>query len=308
MIPSNDTIKPVIPSTTGERSHSTTFLISVLLFQQTLGGMTFPVAKFGLQFIEPFTFAFYRFVLSSLVLFIMVRLQNHSRPIERKDFWKIVGLGFLIIPFNQTMYLVGQSLTGAGHGSLLFATAPIWIFLGALIHLKERPGLRRTAGIIVALLGVVIVMATGALEISSEYLWGDLIVLIAVLAWAYYTILGTQLVRKYGAIRVTAYALISGSIMYFPFGLYRAVNLDYASVPAAAWWSVAYVALGVSIAAYVLWYWVLKFMEASRIAVFHNMQPFLAAGVAYFWLNEPLGLSFIIGGTVAIAGVLIAEL
>ena len=273
-----------------------------------MGALTFPIAKFGLQFIEPFTFAFYRFGISSIVLLIVVRLMKHAIPIEKRDYWKIIGLGFLIIPFNQTTFLVGQSMTGAGHGSLLFATVPIWIFIGALIHLKEKAVLRRIVGIVVAMAGVVVVMATGAVEISTEYLWGDLLILVAVIAWAYYALMGKRLVMKYGAIRVTAYALISGSLLYFPFGLWTASRIDYSAIPVSAWLTVAYVALGVSVGAYVLWYWVLKYMEASRIAVFHNVQPLIAVAVAYVWLNEPLGLSFIVGGVIILAGMVIAEL
>ena len=295
------------PPPVDELGKSTGLLVGVLLLQQTLGALTFPIAKLGLEFIEPFTFAFYRFVISSTVLFLMVKFQRYETPIERRDYWKMMGLGVLIIPFNQAMYLFGQSMTGAGHGSLLFATVPIWIFLGALIHMKERPSLRRAIGIVVAVVGVVVVMTTGAVEISTEYLWGDLAILVAVIAWAYYAFLGKPLVRKYGAIRVTAYALISGSILYFPFGLYRAINLDYAAVPPMAWLSVLYVATGVSVGAYVLWYWVLKYMDASRIAVFHNVQPLIAVSAAYFWLNEPLGWSFVVGGVIVIAGVIVAE-
>ena len=290
-----------------DRSPKVSFIVVVLLMQQTLGGITFPVAKFGLTFIEPFTFAFFRFVLSSIVLLSISGLTKHRIAVERSDYWKIIGLGILIIPFNQAMYLVGQSLTGAGHGSLLFATVPVWILIGAMFKLKERPSVWRVIGIFVAMSGVIIVMTAGAVRISTEYLWGDLIILIAVVAWASYTVLGKPLVRKYGAIRVTAYALASGSAAYFPFGLYMALRMDYSSIPMAAWASVAYVALGVSVGAYVLWYWVLKYMEASRIAVFHNMQPLIASAVAYLWLDEPIGMPFIIGGIIALAGVVIAE-
>ncbi|UCE24309.1 MAG: DMT family transporter [Candidatus Zixiibacteriota bacterium] len=299
--------KPAVMVETEDRNPNVSFIVFVLLMQQTLGGITFPVAKFGLTYIEPFTFAFFRFVLSSIVLLAISGLTRHRVAVERGDYWKLVGLGILIIPFNQAMYLVGQSLTGAGHGSLLFATVPVWILIGAMFKLREKPSLWRIVGIVVAMSGVIIVMTAGAVRISTEYLWGDLIILIAVLAWAYYTVLGKPLVRKYGAIRVTAYALASGSAVYFPFGLYMALKMDYSAVPIAAWASVAYVALGVSVGAYVLWYWVLKYMEASRIAVFHNMQPLIASAVAYVWLDEPLGLPFIIGGTIALAGVIIAE-
>lgn len=283
------------------------FLISILLFQQLLGALTFPIAKYGLMMIEPFTFAFYRFVLSSLVLLGVVRLRDRTPPIEKKDYVKILGLGFLIIPFNQTAYLYGQRLTGAGHGALLFATVPIWIFLGGLIYLKEKFLLRRALGVILGLIGVTIIMTSGAIELGTDYLLGDLIILIAVLAWAIYTIVGQPLVIKYGAFRVTAYALASGSAMYFPFGLYRAVVFDYSSATPGAWLTVIYAALGVSVAAYVLWYWLLKYMEATKIAVFNNLMPVIAAGVAFIFLGEPIGWPFIIGGAVVLTGVIITE-
>ncbi len=295
-------------SQTAQTLHSAGFVISVLLVQQVLGALTFPVAKFGLQFVEPFTFAFYRFVISAAVLLIMVMVTSHRIPIEKKDYWRIMGLGFLIIPFNQAMYLWGQSMTAAGHGALLFATVPIWIFLAAVIHLKEKLVARRVVGILVALAGVAVIMSGGAVRLGTQYLLGDCIILVAVFAWAYYTILGKDLARKYGALRVTAYALSFGSLLYFPFGLYRALQVDYSQVPASSWLAIVYIAIGTSVASYVLYYWVLKYFEASRIAVFHNIQPVIASVVALLWLNEPLGATFFVGGAVALGGVIIAEL
>ena len=283
-------------------------LLSVLLLQQLLGALAFPAAKYGLMVIEPFTFAFYRFVISSIVLLAIVRFRGNIKPVEKKDYLKIIGLGFVIIPFNQTAYLYGQKLTGAGHGSLLFATVPLWIFLGALIFIKEKFNFRRAFGVVLGLIGIVIIMSSGTIELGSEYLLGDLIILLAVIAWAAYTVFGKSLVVKYGAFRVTAYALASGSAMYFPFGLYQAVKFDYSTTTSAAWMSVLYMAFGVSIAAYVLWYWLLKYLAATRIAVFHNIQPVIATLVAYIFLNEAIGWPFVIGGIIVLAGVIITEI
>lgn len=290
------------------QSYSSFYLISVLVFQQMLGAITFPVAKFGLEHIEPFTFAFFRYVLSSLTLFIIVKLMKHKIKIDKRDYKKIIFLGILIIPFNQTLYLWGQSFTGVGHASVLFATVPIWIFLAALIHLKEKLIWRQALGIAVAMVGIFIIVSEGGLDLGSEYLFGDLLIMICVIAWAYYTIIGKPLVEKYGALRITAYAIIIGSLFYMPFGLYRAISFDYSQVPLSSWWSIIYTAIGTSVFCYTLWYWVLKYMEASRIAVYHNLQPILATIIAFIWLGEPVGATFIIGSSIAILGVVIAEI
>ena len=272
-----------------------------------MASFAYPVAKFGLTEIEPFTFAFYRFILASSVLLILVSLKKYDLPIERRDYPRILLLGVLIIPLNQTLFLVGQSLTAAGHGAFIFTTTPTLIFILAMIHLREQYTHRRLAGVIAALIGVATIMLSGGIEVRRQYLLGDLIILLSVIAWAYYTIIGKPLVRKYGALRLTAYALTSGSVLYFPFGLYHAMRLDYSAVTIAAWGSVAYMAIGLSLVVYVLWYWVLKYMEASRIAVFHNVQPIFATVVAALWLGEQLTETFVIGGLIILTGVLIAE-
>ncbi len=308
-VPLDDSTVTAVAYGDGEKdkSYSAGMIMSVLLFQQFLGAISFAISKYGLAIIEPFAFAFYRFVIAAVILLFITRFSKHERPVEKKDYWKIFGLGLIIIPFNQVAYLFGQSLTGAGHASLLFATTPIWIFIMAMIHLKEKLIVRRVIGIVVAVIGVGIIMFGGAVKIGREYLLGDIIILLAVLAWAYYTILGKPLVKKYGAFRVTAYALSSGTLVYIPFGLYATTRIDYSQVTIGAWLSVLYMAIGISVAAYVLWYWVLKHIEASRMAVFHNIQPVIASAMAYFWLGEPLGAPFIIGGLIVLAGVIVAE-
>ncbi|MBU0984474.1 MAG: DMT family transporter [candidate division Zixibacteria bacterium] len=291
-----------------DRQKSLALVVLALFVQQILGALTFPVAKFGLQTLEPFAFAFFRFTLSTAVLLLIVRVRTHQRVIEREDRWRIFWLGVLIVLLNQVTYLVGQSLTAANHGSVLFATTPIFIYILARVHLKEPMTVRKSVGISLAVTGVLVIVSQGAINLGTDYLLGDFIILVAVIAWAYYTIIGRPLVQKYGALRVTAYALASGSAVYFPYGVYRALIADYSAVTVTTWLSVAYAAIGTSVVVYVLWYWVLKQMEASRVAVYHNFQPIVASGVAYVFLGEPLGAAFVIGGAIVLAGVVTTEI
>ncbi len=283
-------------------------LISAAVIIQVVAALCYPVAKYGLEIIEPYTFAFFRFGISSIFLLAVVMTQKHQIKVERKDYLRIISLGLLIIPFNQTAFLVGQSMTSAGHGAFLFATTPVFIYILALIHLKERFMWRRVIGIVLALAGTMAIILSGALEFGTEYLVGDIIILVAVIAWGYYTVLGKDMVRKYGALRVTAYALSSGSAVYFPYGLYMALQYDYSQATLGAWGSVLYMALLLSSGVYVVWYWLLKYMEASRIAIYHNVQPVIASLVGWMLLGEALTMPFLIGGLVVLVGVIVSEI
>lgn len=285
-----------------------TRFLPIIFIQQILGALSFPVSKYGLAFIPPFTFAFFRFIIAAAVLLLIARFQSTAPAISGSDKKRIWFLGLLIIPINQTFYLWGQSLTGAGHASILFATTPIWVFLFAVRILKEKLSVRRGIGIAVALFGSLIIVTSGALVIGTEYLAGDLIVFVSVLAWALYMIYSKPLAEKYGAIRVTAYSLATGAVLYSPFGLYHAFTTDYSTSTSGAWWSVVYMAIGTSGAAYILWIWLLKQFPASRLAVFQNMQPVIATSVALLFLGERPQLSFFVGGAIVLTGVLITEI
>lgn len=302
---------PTVSSEISQKSAKATVglaaLLPIVVFQQTISALCFPIAKYGLATFEPFTFAFYRFVFSALILLGIVRFRVKGIPIERRDWWRIIGLGFIIIPINQTFYLWGQSLTAAGHAAVLFATTPVWVFILAVIHLKERVLWRRVVGSAIALAGALVIVSAGAIRIGTEYLAGDTIVMVSVLAWSGYIVLGKPLAEKYGAIRVTAYALASGTFMYAPFGLYRALRFDYSATNWQGWMSILYLAIGVSVVAYTIYYWILKQIPAVRLAVFSNIQPVIATIVAILMLGEQPGLSFYLGGAIVLTGVIITE-
>ncbi|MCP4705038.1 MAG: DMT family transporter [candidate division Zixibacteria bacterium] len=284
------------------------FLYAMVLLHQILGSLAFPFAKIGLNEIDPFVYAFFRFGLSTVVLLPILYLLHRKQKIIWKDRLKIIGAGLIIIPFNQVLFLIGQSKTSASHSSLLFATIPIFLYVLAIVFLKEKATIRRTIGIIIATGGVFIILSGGKIEFGGEYLIGDLLILIAVLAWAVGTIILKPMAVKYGAFRVTGLALIYGSLVYFPYGFNRTINYPLASISINGWLSIVYMAVFVSIIAYFLWYWTLKYMEASRVAVLHNIQPIIATIVAALILGEIISGTFILGGCIALAGVILTEI
>jgi drug/metabolite transporter (DMT)-like permease len=278
------------------------------LGHQIVTALAFPMAKLGLNEIEPFTFAFLRFVLASIIYIPVLFLLRKKKHIPPRVHFRIFIIGIILIPFNQVLFLIGQARTTAGHSSLLFATIPIFIYVLAIIFLHEKATLRRTLGIIVAAIGVYLILSNGHLEFGGEYFVGDLIVLVAVIAWAVATIMVKPLAVEYGAFRVTGLALLYGSLLYIPYGFYRFLSFNLSDITTSGWISVIYLAVVVSVLAYFLWYWVLKYLEASRLAVIQNIQPIIATAVAFVLLHETIGQNFIIGGVIIIAGVILTEL
>lgn len=284
------------------------FLYSAILFHQLITSLAYPFAKLGLNQIDPYTYAFFRFLFSTMIYIpVLIWLWNRPR-MPLKDHFRIFIIGLILIPLNQVLFLVGQSKTAAGHSALLFATIPIFIYILAIIFLKEKATFRRTAGIIVAFVGVYVILSGGKVNFGMEYFWGDILVLIAVIAWAFATVLLKPLSLQYGAFRAMGLGLVYGSLVYFPYGIYRALTADYSRIGTSGWFSILYMAIVISLGAYFLWYWVIKYMDVSRVAVLQNIQPIIATVVAALLLAEPISATFIIGGIIVISGVILTEI
>lgn len=285
--------------------HRTRFLYPVIVIGQLIAGGTFPVAKLALNDFDPFTLAFTRFLIASTAMLIIARLTGRLRRIERADWWKLFFIGLLAIPLNQLLFLYGLKYTTAGRSALYYGATPVFVFLLALWYLKEKATIRKVLGIVVSFAGVAVILRAGRFD--AEILLGDVLVILAVIAWAAYTILGKPMIQKYGALTTTTWALTIGTLQYLPFGAYFAARFDYSGVSTTGWLSLLYIAILTSVISYTIWYWALGRMEASKLAIFQNLQPIIAAVLAVVLVGETLGFDFYLGGALVITGVLLTQ-
>lgn len=285
--------------------HKSKFIYPLIILGQLIAGGTFPIAKIALESFDPFTLAFTRFLIASIVMLVFAKSTGRLHPIERADWGKLFLIGLLAVPLNQLLFLYGLKYTTAGRSALYYGATPVFVFLMALWYLKERATVQKIVGILISFVGVAIILRAGRFD--ADILLGDILVILAVIAWAAYTILGKPLIRKYGALTVTAWALTVGTLQYLPFGAYFAARFDYTSVSVSGWLSLLYIAVLTSVIAYTIWYWALGRMEASKLAIFQNLQPIIAAALAVLLVGESLGVDFYVGGILVVAGVFLTQ-
>ena len=92
-----------------------------------------------------------------------------------------------------------------------------------------------------------------------------------------------------------------------PVTLWQAAGFDFRAVPLAAWAAVFYMALLPSVICYLIYYYALARMDASRLAAFSYLQPLLAIVFGILILHEQVTLALVISGLVIFGGVYITE-
>jgi drug/metabolite transporter (DMT)-like permease len=283
------------------------FFYLVMIFQSFIAAGTFLIVKIALREIPPLDIALLRFGLASAVLIFILQTTRKPVPILPNDWKKILWLAILAVPLNQTGFLVGMKFTTPSHAALLYATTPIFVLVLSAHSAHEKISLRKLIGIILAFFGVLSVLLEKGLLFETDFLLGDFLVWLAVLAWAGYTVYAKNLLPTYGAVALTTYALTLGTILFLPIGLWSIRDLAWSTISISAWVSVLYLGLITSVVAYLIWYWALKRVEPSKVAIFSNLQPILTTGMAWLFLSEKITVTFIVGGIITIGGVILTQ-
>ena len=279
-----------------------------LLGLAAIWGVNFSVVKAVLEFLDPLALNALRFPLAAVVLAVVLVRLPRSAP-ERADVVPLVLLGVLGNVVYQMCFILGIDATLAGNASLLLATSPVWtVLLSAAVGHEEPNGLV-FVGSAFTLAGMALVVVGGetALGWGWETVRGDALMIGAAVLWALYTVGSGRYVRKYGAIRVTAWTLWVGTPLLVLIGAPSLMATPWATVPAWVWGGVVYAGvLSVGIA-YLLWYRGVQRLGNSRTALYSNLVPVAALLTAWLWLHEvPTGLQ-VGGAAVILAGISLAR-
>lgn len=280
---------------------------AILVVQSLMASGTHIVAKVVVRDVEPFTLTLVRSLISAAAMGVILLLRGKMPRIKREDYRLVLGLSFLAIPINQFLFLLGIRYTIASNAALLYATTPIVVLLFSRAFLGEPLTRRKTIGVALGFIGVTIVVFERGVSASLEHLMGNLIIFVAVLAWALYTVFGRRMIVKYGAIEASSVTLIAGTILFIPIGLVQALAFPYETLTTSNWLQIFYLGIVTSVFAYLLWYYALGRIEAGKVALFSNLQPILTTVLAVVLLGQGVSAAFLIGGTIAIAGVAVAQ-
>lgn len=279
-----------------------------LLGLAAIWGVNFSVVKAVLEFLDPLALNALRFPLAAGVLAVVVTRLPGMGP-DRADVPRLVALGVLGNVIYQMCFILGIDATLAGNASLILATSPVWtVLLSAYLGHEEPAGLVFVgSGLTLAGMGLVVVGGGSALGWGWDTVRGDALMIGAALLWALYTVGSARLVRKYGAIRVTAWTLWVGTPLLVLAGAPALGATPWGEIPAWVWAGVAYAGVLSVGVAYLLWYRGVQRLGNSRTAVYSNLVPVAALVTAWLWLGEvpaPLQLG---GAGVILGGIYLAR-
>ena len=186
---------------------------------------------------------------------------------------------------------------------MLIASVPIWTALAARFWLREKLTAIAWCGVFVSFAGVALI-ASGegeGIRLSPQ----ALIILAAAVTSALYMILQKHYLCRYSALEFSAYSIWFGTVLMLPFGNGLLHTLRAAS--ASATLAVIYLGIFPGALAYVAWAYVLSHGAAGRTSTLLYVIPVVAITIGWLWLGEVPKWISLLGGTVALVGVLMVN-
>lgn len=271
----------------------------------------FIVARAVIHDISPVHLAFGRWLVASLIMlpigFMALRRQW---PQAWAGKWNILLAGlFGVCIFNTLVYIAGHHSEAIQLALLGTTSSPVFSFLLARLVLQEKIPWQRTAGLLVCIAGILMILSKGSPSalLSLRFSPGDWWILLAAFSFATYNIIVR---RKPATLSSAAYltaVFIAGTAMLLPFAVGNAIHSGLPHWSPGLVGMVIYLGAGTSVAAFLCWNVAIARLGAARASLFGMLIPVFSCLEAIWLLHEKMLWAQAAGMVVVFAGVFFAN-
>ncbi len=274
----------------------------------TLWSFNYIVAKFVLREFPPLLASGIRTALAGLLMLPVYAFYRSRGEAgwQRSDVQKLLGLGIMGVALNQVLFVAGISLTSVAHAAIMISLTPVLVLVFARLGGQEHLRIAKLFGMAVAIAGVLVLQFSSASDRHSSLL-GDVLILGASFTFAIFSVQSKKVAGKLPGVVLNTFAYVGSGIVMMPVVAWQSQGFGFGQVSWVAWMGIVYMALFASVLCYVIYYYALTYVSASRVAAFSYLQPVLATLMAIPLLGERPTSALLVGGSLVLLGVFLAE-
>jgi len=267
---------------------------------------TWLAIRIGLNSIPPISGVVLRFVLGCSVLFVLMRARGERLSLDRKSVWLYVVLGIFSYCIPFVLLYRGELVVPTGLSSILFAAYPFVVAMASQWLLPdERMNVYKVTGIALGFAGLLIIFWSDLHAGSSDVLAMGGILLSAILQGVVLVI-----VKKYGRdIRPIGLSFGGMFVGVLILAVMAPVFEDVGSIKfdAAGIGSIIYLGIFGNVVAFVVYYWMLKRVEAVYLSLNSFITPIFAVILGVLILHEEFSSRIFFGAALVLVGILVTN-
>jgi drug/metabolite transporter (DMT)-like permease len=279
---------------------------ALIFVAPALWSVNYLVARWAPGVIAPHALALGRWVVAALVLLLFCHREIAAkREFIRGEAFHFLVLGALGMWVCGAFVYIGGRSTAAVNIGLLYAASPVLIALFSALWLRERFGVLQTAGVTLALAGVLHVLVRGRWGALGEVQLnpGDLWIAVAVICWTAYSLLLRAWRSAFSPVARLTLVACGGIIVLIPFTLWEA---QFWLSSELSWRSAGLVlaaALIPGAAAYGAYSTMQRTLGAARVSVVLYLGPLYSALIGWAVLGERIEIFHAVGAALILPGI-----
>lgn len=272
-------------------------------------GVGATMTRLAVEELAPLTTTCLRFGLGGLLLLAVLVWRGDVRTVPSRGSWLPLGLlGVLGVTTFGALYTIGLQWTGAAEGTLIQGISPLLTLLLAALLVGEPVRRGQLLGGLVAFAGLAVLLLGGtATWGGDDRLLGDLVVFGACLCWTGYNVTVRLMAGRLRLGESSAYAILVGTALLVPLAVVEPVRVPLARVSLTTWLAVGYLAVVSTCLAYIWWNDGIRKLGAGRASMFSFVGPVAAMLSAVPLLGEWPGPAQVVGGTLILGGLFVAN-
>jgi len=277
-----------------------------LLLTAIFWGGTFVAGRLVTQNVGPFSIAFLRFAMASILLMLLTRKIEGKLPrLKKPQIVPVILLGMTGIFMYNVLFFKALKIIEAGRASLIIATCPIFITLCSAIFLKEKINPVKALGIVISVCGAVIVISKGNINqiIEGGLGLGEFYIFCCVLSWVAYSLIGKAVMNNLSPLASVSYSAVVGAVALFVPALFEGLLQNIPSQSAVDWLCISYLGVFGTVIGFVWYYQGIERIGPTKAGLFINFVPISAILCAFFILAEPISIPLAVGAILVIPGV-----
>lgn len=256
---------------------------TAVLLANIIFGLGVPVTKLLLdQWVSPMAYMATR-CLGAAAIFWLISLFLPREKVAPRDLTVIILGGLLGIVLSQTLTAWALTFTTPVYFSLIATLTPVATMLCAALFIGEKISVRGIAGVALGVAGAMLMVFIGWQGGSGKNdILGIALTLLSMFTWAVYLIITRKVSARYTAVTQMKWVFLASAIAVLPFSL---TDLQSATLySAATQWSglaeMAFIVVFATVAGYFAIPFAMRYLKATTVSVYTNLQPIVASLVA----------------------------
>ena len=272
-------------------------------------GASNTIIKLALREISPMGFVRLRLILSSFFMLAMLKISEKNIGASFSDFLKFTLLGLLGYGIFHPLFTAGLNYTTAADCSIIMATSPLFGVIISIAMQIEKVNKKNVLGILISLIGVFIVVSK---DLPSTLAWatrftGNLLMVAAVISFAFYTVLAKPALEKNSPLKVNTYSIVTGTVILLPMAIKPVFSQNWLAVSPLAWFILLFCVIISTGLSYTLWYRGVAQIGPTRTMIYHSLIPVTTISFAIPILGETISFYQVLGAFIAVIGIYIAR-